>query len=205
MQTETMLAEQEQLISKARYFLLHLPFSIQPDEPPNNAATKTFNAQSVYVRNRLKRHQAELVQAWGNGCLTRMLEHCGLRENLVSPDVAQCCLCELEVEKELRRQLFYRYRPAHEKFDPDAPNIEQLAAEYKLTIVKPNTERGHYAGIVVGLDYRAALIKFADNKALELPLWVFEKEQRTPCVGDALQVRFSQGVLTVKLHPGGAK
>lgn len=86
---------------------------------------------------------------------------------------------------------------AAQGFDVDALTVEQQAQEQDLVLVQPNRERGQYVGPVVGLDHRAALVKFNKDSAVELPFAELAGEQARPVMGDRVRMGFKAGVLAV--------
>lgn len=187
------------VVSQAQDFLWRLPLSIQPAGEPCNEVTITLNEQNKYVQNRIKHNETALIEAWQMGVFSEMLEQCGLSEKHVSQSVVQKCLCELQIEHDFRRELFYRHHPEDEIFDPQALTIQEQAAERGLAIIKPNTQRGMYAGPMVAEDYRACLIKFANEMAVELPFWVLDGVQARPRLGDLVRLNFLQGEAIVSI------
>jgi hypothetical protein len=86
---------------------------------------------------------------------------------------------------------------AAQGFDVDALTVEQQAQEQDLVLVQPNRDRGQYVGAVVGLDHRAALVKFNKDSAVELPFAELVGKQARPVMGDRVRMGFKAGVLAV--------
>lgn len=85
---------------------------------------------------------------------------------------------------------------AEQGLDVKAPTIAQQAEDLGLTLITPDENRGQYVGPIVGLDHRAGLIKFAREKAVELPFSALGSEH-TPKMGDVVRMRFNEGQLAV--------
>jgi len=84
-------------------------------------------------------------------------------------------------------------------YDLNAPTVDQQADQLGLVVITPDTRRGQYVGPVVGIDHRATIIKFAREKAVELPFDALEKDHSKPKLGDTVRMKFNAGILTVNV------
>lgn len=76
----------------------------------------------------------------------------------------------------------------------------ELTRRYGWQLVQPNTVRGNYFGLVVALEFHAAIVKTPNNKMLELPFGSMAvTEEWSPQIGDSVRMAFRDGVLTVKV------
>lgn len=85
-------------------------------------------------------------------------------------------------------------------YDVNAATIGRQAEEMGLTMVEPDRRRGQYFGSMVGVDHRAALIKFCKDGAVELPFKDLAAGQRRPVVGDSVKMKFSNEALVVNVQ-----
>jgi hypothetical protein len=83
--------------------------------------------------------------------------------------------------------------------------VAQQAEELGVAIVEPNRLRGQYAGQVLGLDYRAMLLKYSNTSAMELPFSAFAVEQEHPGFGDSVRIGFKDGVMSVVVTARSSK
>lgn len=141
-----------------------------------------------------------LAEAWNGGRLVEMKLEFSKLQNLVPPEVIEKCVCELQVDRELRQQVFDQYpHPDGEKYDHNAPTVRMQAESLRLTMIQPDLERGQYVGVMVGQDYQGALIKFAMGQAIELPfLWLASGQSR-PKMGETVRMKFMNGELEVSV------
>lgn len=80
-----------------------------------------------------------------------------------------------------------------------ALTVERQAENHGLIIKDPDRERGQYFGPVVGLDHRAALLKFTRTQAIELPFTAVGDGQRRPELGESVRMTFKAGELKVSI------
>lgn len=90
-----------------------------------------------------------------------------------------------------------QYTPT--KIYPNALSVNQQADELELTLVAPDRKRGQYFGQMVGMDHRAALIKFCKDGAVKLPFKDLTAGQGRPEIGDSVKMKFSNEVLVVNV------
>lgn len=81
----------------------------------------------------------------------------------------------------------------------DAPTIDQQAEALGLLVVEPDRQRGKYVGPVVGVDYRAGLIKFARTSGVAVPFSGLAEGQAPLQLGDTARLEFNRGAMTVKV------
>lgn len=77
--------------------------------------------------------------------------------------------------------------------------VAQQAERLGLVLGEPNRKRGQYFGTVVGLDYRASLMKYANTRAFEVPLNAFADGASRPTMGDSFQIGFNEGVISLRM------
>lgn len=90
-------------------------------------------------------------------------------------------------------------------FDVDAPSIEVQAKGMGVEIVEPDRNRGVYVGPVVGVDHRAALVKYSRDKGVELAYEDLKPEQARPHIGDSVQMRYRNEKLSVNVTERGSE
>ena len=62
---------------------------------------------------------------------------------------------------------------------------------------QPNRARGQHFGLVVALEFHLAIVKITNTDLLELPFGSLAMtEERSPRIGDSVQMSFRDGVLT---------
>ncbi len=88
---------------------------------------------------------------------------------------------------------------AEQGFDVNAATVDVQARDHGLQLVNPDVSRGQYVGPVVGLDHRAALIKFSRDKAVALAFKDLAEGQSRPGMGDTVRMKFKAGELTVSM------
>ena len=86
-----------------------------------------------------------------------------------------------------------------------AMTVERQAEHLGLILKDPDRDRGQYFGPVVGLDHRAALVKYTRTQAVELPLVAVGEGQRRPEMGDSVRMAFKGGELKVSIAEQRAK
>jgi len=204
--------EEEQiiiLVTAGRIKLLNLPISVQPEQPRKpwfDELTSTFNLQKEHVRSRILFYREEFMEEWVKGRLDEAIKRrmAGID---IHNDIVICCLLELQASDQLREGYFYDYHKEFypyqppPRFDPKALIVEQQAAKRGDMIVIPDTDRGRYAGRVVGRDYQSGLIEFARGKCIELPFKELAEGQYKPAIGDMVKMEFKSGSLTVFVAP----
>lgn len=80
----------------------------------------------------------------------------------------------------------------------------ELAKQYGWQLAQPNRERGQYFGLVVALEFHAAIVKISKTDLLELPFGSLAvTEERSPRIGDSVRMSFRDGVLTAKVMANG--
>lgn len=84
-------------------------------------------------------------------------------------------------------------------FDVNAPTIDQQADQLGLTMTQPDRNRGIYVGPMVGQDHRAGLVKYAREKAVELPFEELAKNQSKPRLGETVKMKFEANKLAVSV------
>jgi hypothetical protein len=89
--------------------------------------------------------------------------------------------------------------------DVEAKNIQEQADELDVALVAPERKRGQYVGKVVGIDHRAALIKFNRDSAIELPFSAVPAGAKKPAMGDTVRVGFKAGVIAVSVADRGGQ
>lgn len=204
--------EEEQitiLVTAGHIKLLRLPISVQPERPREpwfNELTSTFNLQKEHVRSRILLYRDEFMEEWVQGRLDEAIKRRMAGINIHN-DIVICCLIELQTSDRLHEEAFYLYHKEFypyqppPRFDPKALIVEKQAAERGAVIVIPNTDRGSYAGRMVGRDYRSGLIEFARGKCIILPFKELAEGQYKPAVGDMVRMEFKSGSLTVFVSP----
>lgn len=178
-------------VCRGREVLLCTP--LVPDGAPPKM---TIDSLNPYLQKMIWR----LADAWNDGRLVEMKLAFSKLQNLVPPEVIEKCVCELQVDRELRQQMFDQYPHSDgEKYDHNAPTVRMQAESLRLTIIQPDLERGQYVGTMVGQDYQSALIKFAMGKCIELPfLWLAPRQNR-PKMGETVRMEFTNGKLVVSV------
>lgn len=83
--------------------------------------------------------------------------------------------------------------------DPNAPTVNTQINNLGLSVVKPNSDRGRYAGPVIALDHRAAMIKFSRNEVIELSLSALAKDNIKIKLNDKVRMEFDSGSLNVRV------
>lgn len=79
-----------------------------------------------------------------------------------------------------------------------------LAKQYGWKLAQPNRERGQYFGLVVALEFHAAIVKVSKTDLLELPFGSLAvTEERSPRIGDSVRMSFRDGVLTAIVMGNG--
>ncbi len=72
-----------------------------------------------------------------------------------------------------------------------------LTKQYGWKLAQPNRERGQYFGLVVALEFHAAIVKISKTDILELPFGSLAvTEECSPRIGDSVHMSFLNGVLT---------
>lgn len=188
----------------ARKLLLSTPLAAMPD--PDDGPAKLDRAMSSlhpYIQQKIRRFEQDLLSAAASGSFVEMLDRCGLHENLVSQSVVETCLCELQVHRELSREAFDQYpHPPHpfgREINPDAPTVLEIAERMGLKMIQPDVQRGHYVGRMVGYDYQGGLIKYANEKCIELPFLWLAPGQARPILGETVRMKFTNGDLAVSV------
>lgn len=73
----------------------------------------------------------------------------------------------------------------------------ELARQYGWELMQPDRMRGQYFGLVVALEFHAAIVKISKTDLLELPFGSFAvTEERSPNLGDQVRMGFRDGVLS---------
>ncbi len=73
----------------------------------------------------------------------------------------------------------------------------ELARLHGWELKQPDRMRGKYFGLVVALEFHVAIVKVSDTYLLELPFGSMAvTEERSPRIGDSVQMSFRDGVLT---------
>ena len=75
--------------------------------------------------------------------------------------------------------------------------VAQQAVRLGLVMVEPNRIGGKYFGLVLGLDYRASLVKYANSRAFEVPFTDLAVGQARLRMGDYVGIGFKEGVMSV--------
>lgn len=172
-----------------------------PAELPDEKTIRTIDSLNPYLQKMIWR----FAEAWNGGRLVEMKLEFSRLQNLVPPEVIEKCVCELQVDRELRQQLFDQYpHPPGEKYDHAAPTVQEQAESLRLTMISPDLERGLYVGTMVGQDFQSALIKFAAEKSIKLPFLWLEPGQARPKMGETVRMKFTKGDLAVSVaeHKG---
>ena len=195
---------------QAREKVIRVVDTIQTDGVQRGELTNILDAQNKYVQKKIRRHAAELTEAWSEKCFDIALERCGLGKNLILPAVVRRCLIELKVHHDLCKRFFDSYtaeyisqQPSNmppQEYDPNALSVNQQADELGLTLVALDRKRGQYFGPMVGGDYRVALINFCTDGAIKLPFIDLAEGQRQPVVGDNVKMKFSNETLVVSVQ-----
>lgn len=174
-----------------------LPLAALPDELPDDKTIRTIDSLNPYLQKKIW----QLADAWNGGHLVEMKLEFSKLQNLVPSEVIEKCLCELQVDRELRQQAFDQYPHLDgEKYDHNAPTVRMQAESLRLTVIQLDLERGHYVGSMVGQDYQGALIKFATGKAIELPFLWLAAGQARPKMGETVRMKFMKGELLVSVE-----
>lgn len=177
--------------ARMRGAMKNLLISVPPQGSHMTSPTSALDTQTPYIQKIIRRHEMEIRIALARGTKDFELEldRRRITRDFVSPDVVQCCLAELVKERCIHEMLGY---------GPDEVPVEQLAVQLNLEMINPDRKRGQYVGPVVGLNHRAALLKFANGRAIELLL-----EDLPPgChirIGAFVRMKFTQGKLVVSV------
>lgn len=184
--------------------------AMQPENSPRGNITHTFDAQSKYFQKMILRHEKAFAEALKEGNCAEadwnaVLDSCGLGEkNRLDPLLVRECLTELSEE---RFNYFMEFEIAQRSpefsavFDFNALTVRRQAEELGLVMVEPDRRRGVYAGPMVGEDHRAGLVKYAREKAVELPFSDLAVGQNRPDIGNTVRMVFREGVLMVTVMP----
>lgn len=81
----------------------------------------------------------------------------------------------------------------------------ELAKQCGWKLAQPNRVRGQYFGLVVALEFHAAIVKISSTDLLELPFGSLAvTEERSPRIGDSVRMSFRDGVLTATIARRGS-
>ncbi len=84
-------------------------------------------------------------------------------------------------------------------------SVDKQAEQLGLVLFVPNRNRCTIIGMMVGEDYRAALIKFTPSQAVELPFNELADGQDRPEIVDTVKMVFKAGVLKVAIARSGVR
>lgn len=86
---------------------------------------------------------------------------------------------------------------AEKGLDVSAPTIDMQAETLGLVVAQPTGHRDKYVGTVVGVDHRAALVKYARGLAVEVPFAALGERQERLGLGDMARIDIRKGVMSV--------
>lgn len=78
--------------------------------------------------------------------------------------------------------------------DVNQPTVEEQAAKLGMKVVEPDLEKGQYIGPVIGVDHRAAIVRYAKDKVVVLPFKDVPKDQSVR-LDEMVSVKYRAGEL----------
>ena len=86
---------------------------------------------------------------------------------------------------------------AAQGLDTNAPPLAEQAEAMGFVIQPVDRDRSQYFGMVLALDYRAALVKTSRVNAIELPFVDLPEGHNRPKMGDSLRLSYKNGELSI--------
>lgn len=178
-------------------------YDAQPSENLKGWVTQCLDSQSGFIQKQIRKNESALLSSWrDHDERSKLLKRLRLTE--CGDQIVAACLHELCEEK---MTYIAEFKDAQSNPDFNTPydlstiSIRRQAWNEGIVLISTDRKRGVYVGPMVGQDHRAGLVKYAREKAVELPFRELAVGQAKPKVGDTVRMAFKENNLVVTVVP----